>query len=66
MAAHQFFTGIRGVLGAFLGIRFATLLGMETVAWIAVTLVAASILMTVPERRNRRWVRAEGGDETRR
>jgi MFS family permease len=66
MAAHQFFTGLRGVLGAFLGIRFATLLGLEIVAWIAVSLVAVSILMTLPERRNRRWVRAEGGDETRR
>jgi MFS family permease len=66
MAAHQFFTGIRGVLGAFLGIRLATLAGLDTVAWIAVSLVIVSILMTLPERRNRRWVRAEGGDETRR
>jgi hypothetical protein len=66
MAAHQFFTGVRGVLGAFLGIRLATVLGMEPVAWIAVALVSLSILMTLPERGNRRWIRSEGGDEVRR
>lgn len=61
MAVHQFFTGVRGVIGTLLGIRLASLYGMEPVAWAAVLLVGLSVILMAPARRNRRWVRAEGG-----
>lgn len=63
MAVHQFFTGVRGVLGAILGIRLASAYGLQPVAWGAVSLVVASILLMLPARNDRRWVRAEGGSE---
>jgi MFS family permease len=61
MAVHQFFTGVRGVIGALLGIRLASLYGMRPVAWAAVALVGLSIVLMAPARGDRRWVRAEGG-----
>lgn len=64
MAVHQFFTGVRGILGAFLGIRLASAYGLQPVAWGAVGLVLLSILLMIPARNDRRWVRAEGGSES--
>lgn len=63
MAVHQFFTGVRGVLGAILGIRLASAYGLQPVAWGAVSLVVLSILLMLPARNDRRWVRTEGGSE---
>lgn len=59
MAAHQFFTGARGMIAVFVGIRFASSFGLEPVAWAATGLVVVSILMMLPARRSRRWTRAE-------
>jgi MFS family permease len=61
MAVHQFFTGVRGVIGALLGIRLASQYGMQPVAWAAVVLVGLSVVLMAPARHDRRWVRAEGG-----
>lgn len=63
MAVHQFFTGVRGVIGAILGIRLASAYGLQPVAWGAVSLVVLSIILMLPARQNRRCVRAEGGSE---
>jgi hypothetical protein len=63
MAVHQFFTGVRGIIGAFLGIRLASSFGLQPVAWAAVGLVLLSIILMAPARHNRRWVRAEGSSE---
>jgi MFS family permease len=59
MAVNQFFTGIRGMVGVFLGIRLATLFGMRAVAWGALSLVLLSIVMMIPARRNPKWVKLE-------
>lgn len=61
MAVHQFFTGVRGVIGALLGIRLASQYGMQPVAWAAIVLVGLSVVLMAPARHDRRWVRAEGG-----
>lgn len=63
MSVHQFFTGLRGVIGAFLGIRLASAYGLQPVAWTAVGLVLLSIFLMAPARRSRRWVRAEASAE---
>jgi len=63
MAVHQFFTGVRGILGALLGIQFASRYGLAPVAWISVGLVILSVILMAPARGNRRWRRAEAGGE---
>lgn len=63
MAVHQFFTGVRGIIGALIGIQFASRFGLEPVAWISVILVILSVALMAPARENRRWVRAEGGSD---
>jgi MFS family permease len=61
MSVNLFFTGVRGVIATFLGIRLATLTGVENVAWISVGLVTLSILMMLPLRNDRKWIRSEAG-----
>lgn len=63
MAVHQFFTGVRGIIGALLGIHFASRFGLMPVAWISVGLVLLSVALMAPVRENRRWRKAEGGSQ---
>ncbi len=50
MAVHQFFTGVRGILGVFIGINIAGRVGVQPVAWLAIGLVALSIILMLPMR----------------
>jgi MFS family permease len=61
MSVNLFFTGIRGIVGTWLGIHLATVLGLQQVAWLSVGLVAFSIVMMLPLRNDRKWIRSEAG-----
>lgn len=61
MSVNLFFTGFRGIVATFLGFHLATMTGVENVAWIAVFLVVLSILMMLPLRNDRKWIRSEAG-----
>ncbi|MEO6094692.1 MAG: MFS transporter [Fibrobacteria bacterium] len=61
MSVNLFFTGIRGIVGTWLGIHLASLLGLQQVAWLSVGLVAMSIAMMLPLRNDRKWIRSEAG-----
>jgi MFS family permease len=59
MSVNQFFTGFRGIVGTFAGIRLASIVGLQEVAWFTIALVVLSILMMIPMRGDRRWIRGE-------
>ena len=63
MAVHQFFTGVRGIIGALLGIQFASRFGLMPVAWVSVGLVILSVVLMAPAREKRRWQGAEAGGD---
>ncbi len=51
MSLHLFFNGVRGVLGAFLGISYASRFGISTVVWFSTGLVLLSIFLMLPVHR---------------
>jgi MFS family permease len=59
MSVNQFFTGFRGIVGTFAGIHLASSYGLESVAWFTIILVIISILLMLPIRGDRRWLRNE-------
>jgi len=59
MSVNQFFTGIRGIAGTFAGIRLASVVGLQEVAWFTIGLVLLSILMMLPMRGDSRWIRTK-------
>jgi MFS family permease len=61
MSVNLFFTGLRGVVGTYLGIRLASRFGLAPVAWAAAGLITLSIAMMLPLRKDRKWVRHEAG-----
>lgn len=61
MAVNQFFTGFRGIVAMWLGIRLTSVYGMRAVAAGALALVAASVVMMIPARRDPQWARGDAG-----
>jgi MFS family permease len=59
MSVNLFFTGFRGIVGTFAGIHLASAYGLINVVWFTIALVVLSILMMIPIRNDRRWMRIE-------
>lgn len=60
MSVNQFFTGVRGILGTWLGITMVSWWGTATVAWTAIALIALSIALMLPLRGDKAFAGAHG------
>lgn len=49
MSVHTFFTGVRGIAAPLAAFHLVNELAIETLGWIAVVLIGASILLLLPE-----------------
>ncbi len=58
MAAHTFFTGLRGVVAPLVGFQLAAVLPLKTIGWLGAALIGVACLVLIPEIKYARGARA--------